>query len=221
MALSERQVDRFSRQIILPEVGGNGQERLLASAAAVVGTGALAEYTAEYLAAAGVGRLVLIGADDALAALLADLAPDTAVTLARSYDAFERCDEAVLCDVGVDALDTITAHCTATVAGGVDTTGGWFVAAPFGNACVGCATRAASHRSPPPAAAQAFGASLANASAGVIGSLLALAVIRRRLGLDAGDHPCWLQFDALTSMLIEQPLGADPACPICAKRCAR
>ena len=63
MALTEDQVRRYARHILLPDVGGRGQERLLAACVAVdVGPGHGAEVAAlAYLAAAGVGRLRLLG----------------------------------------------------------------------------------------------------------------------------------------------------------------
>ena len=67
--LREDQIRRYARQILLREVGGTGQARLLAGRAVVVGDGAAAEEAATYLAAAGVGVVVL---DDALAARVAD-----------------------------------------------------------------------------------------------------------------------------------------------------
>ena len=51
--------DRYSRQIRLPQIGEAGQERLLASQALLVGMGGLGSPAAMYLAAAGIGRLVL------------------------------------------------------------------------------------------------------------------------------------------------------------------
>ena len=61
--LSDDQIRRYARHILLPEVGGRGQERLLAAAVAIeVGPGRAAEVAAlTYLAAAGVGRLAVLG----------------------------------------------------------------------------------------------------------------------------------------------------------------
>ncbi|MHC4861382.1 MAG: HesA/MoeB/ThiF family protein, partial [Planctomycetota bacterium] len=54
MPLSEDQIQRYSRSILLPGVGGRGQERLLASRALVIGAGGLGSPAGLYLAAAGV-----------------------------------------------------------------------------------------------------------------------------------------------------------------------
>ena len=52
--LGDDLVDRYSRQILLPEVGGRGQEHLCATRATVTGSGSVAAFTATLLAAAGV-----------------------------------------------------------------------------------------------------------------------------------------------------------------------
>jgi molybdopterin-synthase adenylyltransferase len=54
---------RYSRQILLPEIDIVGQQRLLDSSAAIFGLGGLGSPVALYLAAAGVGRLVLVDFD--------------------------------------------------------------------------------------------------------------------------------------------------------------
>jgi len=63
VALSESQIERYSRHILLPDVGGRGQRRLLeASAQIEITEGGGAQVVAlAYLAAAGVGGLVLGG----------------------------------------------------------------------------------------------------------------------------------------------------------------
>ena len=54
---------RYSRQIILREVGVNGQQLLRDSCAVIVGVGGLGSAAALYLAGAGVGRLILADRD--------------------------------------------------------------------------------------------------------------------------------------------------------------
>lgn len=63
MSLTEQQIERYSRHILLPEIGGKGQERLLAGKALLVGAGGLGCPAGLYLAAAGVGTLGIVDAD--------------------------------------------------------------------------------------------------------------------------------------------------------------
>jgi len=61
--LSAAQLDRYSRHILLPEVGERGQEKLLKSKVLLLGAGGLGAPAALYLAAAGVGTIGLVDAD--------------------------------------------------------------------------------------------------------------------------------------------------------------
>ncbi len=63
MNLSSDQIERYSRHIILPQVGGSGQERLLSSKVLIVGAGGLGSPAALYLAAAGIGTIGVIDSD--------------------------------------------------------------------------------------------------------------------------------------------------------------
>lgn len=63
MSLTPEQLERYARHIMLRELGGAGQQKLLKASVALVGLGALGGPAAMYLAAAGVGHLILIDDD--------------------------------------------------------------------------------------------------------------------------------------------------------------
>lgn len=63
MSLSASELQRYSRHLLIPQVGREGQERLKASSVLLIGSGALGSPAAMYLAAAGVGRLGLVDDD--------------------------------------------------------------------------------------------------------------------------------------------------------------
>lgn len=63
MNLTEEQINRYSRQIVLKEIGGIGQKRLLDSKITLIGLGALGSPVAYYLVAAGIGNLKVIDYD--------------------------------------------------------------------------------------------------------------------------------------------------------------
>jgi adenylyltransferase/sulfurtransferase len=63
MQMTEDQIRRYSRHILLKDVGGVGQQKLLDSSVLVVGAGGLGSPVSLYLAAAGVGRIGLVDAD--------------------------------------------------------------------------------------------------------------------------------------------------------------
>jgi adenylyltransferase/sulfurtransferase len=62
--MTDEQLLRYSRHILLPEIGVEGQQKLLAASALVIGAGGLGSPAALYLAAAGVGTITLADGDD-------------------------------------------------------------------------------------------------------------------------------------------------------------
>jgi adenylyltransferase/sulfurtransferase len=64
MILNEHQIERYSRQIIVPRVGGRAQERLLGAHLAIIAEARDAEMALAYLAGAGVGGIMIHPADE-------------------------------------------------------------------------------------------------------------------------------------------------------------
>ena len=127
--MNDEQLLRYSRQIALPVIGIEGQERLLQSHVLIIGVGGLGSPTAMYLAAAGVGRLTLVDFDkvdltnlqrqiihdtagigrnktDSARERLHALNPDCHVTtLCRQLQGQELADHVAAADVVIDCSD--------------------------------------------------------------------------------------------------------------------
>jgi len=58
--LSQREIRRYSKQIMLPEVGIEGQEKISKASVLVVGAGGLGSPLLQYLTAAGIGKIGII-----------------------------------------------------------------------------------------------------------------------------------------------------------------
>ena len=63
MTLSDHELERYARHIVLPQVGGVGQRKLKAASVAVIGAGGIGSAVIPALAGAGVGRLTIIDDD--------------------------------------------------------------------------------------------------------------------------------------------------------------
>ena len=130
----ERDLSRYSRQMVLPEIGEEGQRRLLESKVTIVGVGGLGCPAAQYLAAAGVGKLCLIDGDvvdltnlqrqplfrsdrigdpksDVAVECLSGLNSDCNVESHHTFLSEENCQTLLAgSDVVLDATDTIAAR---------------------------------------------------------------------------------------------------------------
>lgn len=63
MSLSDEELERYARHIVLPQVGGPGQRKLKAANIAVIGAGGIGSAVIPALVGAGVGRLTIIDSD--------------------------------------------------------------------------------------------------------------------------------------------------------------
>ena len=82
MSLTDAQIDRYSRQIIVPRIGGRGQEHLLAARILLVGDARDIEAPLAYLVGAGVGTICLkLSSEQAAFTKNRELNPDVSVTI--------------------------------------------------------------------------------------------------------------------------------------------
>jgi adenylyltransferase/sulfurtransferase len=204
MALSDAEIERYSRQIILPEIGGRGQERLRASVVAVAGAGDLASVAARYLAGAGIGTLLLD--DDALAAFgdaLRRVNPAVQVRAASPQATAAVCLAADLPPARLAAC--VRAARTRHLAVVAASRAGW-IHVSAGDDCAACAAAAAPPAAPAPPLDVVVG--------GVLGSLLALAALELALGLES-SVPALHSFAPDTALLTALPYARRPDCPAC------
>ena len=63
MNLTDKQLDRYSRQILLPEIDISGQQQLLSASVLIIGAGGLGSPAAMYLTASGIGKITICDYD--------------------------------------------------------------------------------------------------------------------------------------------------------------
>ena len=104
--LDDEQLLRYSRHILLPEIGIDGQQRLAAAHALVVGAGGLGSPVALYLAASGVGRLTVCDHDKVdLTNLQRQIAHDTATIGLPKVESARRRLQLINPQTRVDAIE--------------------------------------------------------------------------------------------------------------------
>lgn len=105
MDFTEEQLERYSRHIILPEVGGKGQKKISAAKVFIVGAGGLGCPVGYYLAAAGVGTLALTDNDTVeLSNLQRQIAHSVHTLGVMKADSAKKTFEALNPDVNVIAV---------------------------------------------------------------------------------------------------------------------
>lgn len=130
--MNDRQLERYSRHLLLPQVDAAGQQRLMDASALIVGAGGLGSPAAMYLASSGIGRLIINDADrvdlsnlqrqiihseadlgrlkvESAAETLEGLNPDVTVhTLDRRLEGEDLLEQVRRADVVLDASDNFS-----------------------------------------------------------------------------------------------------------------
>jgi hypothetical protein len=129
MSLTEAQIDRYSRQIIVPHIGGRGQERLLAARILLVGDARDIEAPLAYLVGAGVGTICLkLSAASGVFTEKHELNPDVSIKIAD--ESRGRIDLALVIvgsEAARKAADGINHHAQPAVIARLDAPGKIFV----------------------------------------------------------------------------------------------
>jgi len=236
-------LERYSRQLVLPQWSEAAQDALGAASVLVVGAGALGSPVATYLAGAGVGRLGIVDDGEVELSNLhrqhLHFTPDVGVPKAQSavaklgflnpevvlepYQA--RFDSAMVegQDLVVDCTDSFesryavnAACCTARVPlveGGVVGLGGLVMSIRPGDTAC---YRCAFPDAPPPGAVPSCAeAGILGPAAGVIGSLQALEAIKLLAGLPGTLAGAFLQVDLATADFLRVAVARRGDCPDC------
>jgi molybdopterin-synthase adenylyltransferase len=199
--LTDSQIERYSRQIVLSEVGGRGQEHLLAARATIVGSGEAAIFCAAHLAAAGVGWLYLDGVD-------------TGAPLARAVALSTRNVDCTIGPVRAECSDVtilfgeippgIVVRDVPLVWGSGTAEGIVAARFPNGRGCLACLAELPRSRD------------TGGSSPRLLGALLALLALRALLKIDASDGPELLRFLRDGLLRVDVPFPSRPDCPVCA-----
>ena len=221
MALSETEIGRYARQLLLPGLGEAGQERLAAARVRVVGAGPLAGPALLYLAQAGVGRIwvddaAMVSPDDLSAWLYGpgDVGRPRAAAAAEALRAANGLVEArpfragdlptaVLVASGAQPSDRAAAeearllglpHVVAEAEG----EGGAVTVVPAGAPCYACAFRVGHGTLPTPAATAA------------VAALAALELVL--LIADVSQEPRGRRIDLVRGQPMARPTARLPGC---------
>lgn len=243
MTFTDEEIERYARHLVLHEVGGPGQQKLKAASVLIVGAGGLGAPAALYLAAAGVGTIVLADPDEvdrsnlqrqviyaeddlgrpkveAAADRLAALNPH--VFVAGFHGAFDvesadRLVEGV--DLVLDGTDDFGVRFCVNAA--CVRHGKPLVSGAIGRwtGQVGIFGRQPCYRclvpEVPPDAETCVAVGVVGALAGVIGSMMALEAIKTLIGAGEPLAGRLLVYDALAAETRTVRVAGDPECPVC------
>ncbi|WP_297691349.1 HesA/MoeB/ThiF family protein [Phenylobacterium sp.] len=243
MVFTDVEIERYARHLVLREVGGPGQQKLKAGSALIVGAGGLGSPAALYLAAAGLGTLILADPDDvdlsnlqrqviyteddlgrpkpeAAADRLAALNPHIFVAGYNGAFTEETAEELVTgVDVVLDGTDDFATRFAVNAAcvrmGKPLVTGA--IGRWTGQAGVFAGRPCYRCLVPeiPPEAETCSVVGVVGALAGVIGSLMALEAIKLVTGAGEPLTGRLMIYDALAGETRTVRVAADPECPVC------
>jgi adenylyltransferase/sulfurtransferase len=246
MSLSDEELDRYARHLVLRQVGGTGQAKIRAAKVLLVGAGGLGSPAALYLAAAGVGTIGLVDDDavslsnlqrqilfrsgdvgrskvEAGAESLAALNPGVRVQAhalrLNSGNVLKIIENYDLVADGSDNFETrllvqdacFAAQKTLVSAAVSEFSGQLATYKPHaGGPCYRCLVGQT-----PGTAATCSETGVLGAAAGVMGSLMALEVLKEIAGFGESLAGRLLIYDALGTRFRTLALPPDPACPLC------
>ena len=243
MSFNDAEIERYARHLVLREVGGPGQQRLKAASVLIVGAGGLGSPAALYLAAAGVGTLILVDPDtvdrsnlqrqvlyteedlgrskaQAGAARLAALNPH--ISVVARHDAFSPANadhQLAGVDLVLDGTDDFGVRYAVNAA--CVRNGKPLVSGAIGRwtGQVGIFGGQPCYQclvpEIPPDAETCVAVGVVGALAGVIGAMMALEAIKLIVGAGESLAGRLLIYDALSAETRTVRVGADPACPVC------
>jgi molybdopterin/thiamine biosynthesis adenylyltransferase len=243
MSFTDEEVERYARHLVLREVGGPGQQKLKAASVLIVGAGGLGSPTALYLAAAGVGTVMLADPDvvdlsnlqrqviyaetdigepkvEAACDRLAALNPHVFVAGYQGRFDDESADTLVQgVDLVLDGTDDFATRFAVNAA--CVRHGKTLVSGAIGRwtGQVGVFPGRPCYRclvpDIPPDAETCSVVGVVGALAGVVGSLMAMEAIKLITGAGEPLSGRLLIYDGLAAETRTVRVGADPDCPVC------
>jgi molybdopterin/thiamine biosynthesis adenylyltransferase len=195
--LDDAQIERYSRQLILPEIGPGGQATLAGARVAIASTGAAAERVVAYLAAAGVGTLAL---PPTLRQLVDPAQSDVTLEALPAVTVAVRSGEP---DASFDAALGEAGHDTVRASHAFWVCDGRVAELP---PCAVCAAAALG----PPEKAEAVLVPLRDA---LLGTIVATEIVKALLGLGTSLRGHVLTYEPESATFTRTPVAARATCP--------